>query len=191
MNIENDKNDKLKKDIQELFSKGKFEPEIVEKYYKRLKEGKLTIQENPQSHFCVYFAAYDPKAKEIFIGHHKKSGLWLFNGGHIDEGEIIRETLAREIKEEWGMKANDFEINNPKLLTITEIDNPEKQTCKRHYDIWHFLLINKKSFSPENSKILEEFHEVRWLTPEKAKKIVTDESTIKGIDFISSNLFRN
>jgi 8-oxo-dGTP pyrophosphatase MutT (NUDIX family) len=181
---------RLEKDIRELLNNGKFEPEIVEKYSERLKDGKLTIQENPQSHCCVYFAAYDPKAKEIFIGHHKKSGLWLFNGGHIDEGEIIRETLEREIGEEWGMEAGDFKINNPELLTITEIDNLEKQTCKRHYDIWHFIPVDKKTFSPDNSKILEEFYEVKWLAPEEAKKVVADPNTIKGIDFIKEKMQR-
>jgi 8-oxo-dGTP pyrophosphatase MutT (NUDIX family) len=186
-----EKNKSLENDIRDLLRIGKFEPEMVEKYSARLEEGKLTKEENPQSHFCVYFAAYDPQAKEIFMGHHKKSGLWLFNGGHIDPGEIISESLAREIREEWGMKISDFKIQNPELLTITEIDNLTKQPCRFHFDIWHFIPVDKKTFSPDNLKILEEFHEVQWLSPEEAKKIAVDPNTIKGIAFISSNLFCN
>lgn len=182
---------KLADEIKELLNNQAFDREIVAKYSDRLKEGYLTIQENPKSHFCVYFAAYDPEVKEIFIGHHKKSGLWLFNGGHIDEGEIIRETLEREIGEEWGMKASDFKTKNPELLTITEIDNPAKQTCKRHYDIWHFISVEKNNFNPNPNKLAEEFHEVRWIKSEKAKEMVIDLGTLKGIDFISSNLLCN
>jgi 8-oxo-dGTP pyrophosphatase MutT (NUDIX family) len=186
-----EKNKNLEKDIQELLRVGKFEPEMVEKYSARLKEGSLTKEENPQSHFCVYFAAYDPEVKEIFMGHHKKSGLWLFNGGHIDEGETISESLAREIGEEWGMEIGDFKIQNPELLTITKIDNPTKQTCKLHFDIWHFIPVDKNTFHPDPEKLAEEFHEVQWLSPEEAKKIAVDPNTIKGIAFISSNLFCN
>jgi 8-oxo-dGTP pyrophosphatase MutT (NUDIX family) len=181
----------LENDIRDLLRVGKFEPEMVEKYSARLEEGKLTKEENPQSHFCVYFAAYDPEAEEIYMGHHKKSGLWLFNGGHIDVGETIGETLAREINEEWGLMASDFEIKDPELLTITEIDNPTKQPCKFHFDIWHFIPVKKDIFWPDPAKLAEEFHEIRWLKPDEAKKIALDPNTIKGIEFIARNLFHN
>jgi len=52
---------------------------LAENFLQRIEEGKITRDENPKSHFCIYFAAYDPTAKKVFIGHHKKSGFWLFN----------------------------------------------------------------------------------------------------------------
>ncbi|NTU99338.1 hypothetical protein HGA64_05055, partial [Candidatus Falkowbacteria bacterium] len=56
----------------------KFPKDIVEKFRQRMVDDKLTKQENPQSHFCVYFAACDFDSKQVFMGHHIKSGLWLF-----------------------------------------------------------------------------------------------------------------
>lgn len=157
---------------------------IGKKFLHRLKEGSLTKDENPKSHFCVYFAAYDSKAKQIFIGHHKKSGLWLFNGGHIDKGEIPKEALEREIKEEWDLEMQAKNIGNPLLLTITKINNPAKQPCRAHYDIWYFVSVNKKSFNPSKENLAEEFYNIKWITTSEAKHIVTEINTLKAIKFI-------
>ncbi|MFC1790200.1 NUDIX domain-containing protein [Patescibacteria group bacterium] len=117
---------KLAKKIQTIVSDLKSQP-VSNQFRKRATEGQLTRDENPQTHFCVYFAACDPKAKRVFLGNHKKSGLWLFNGGHIDEGETPNEALAREISEEWGIKTFkpkqkllEEEFSQTSWLTISE-----------------------------------------------------------------------
>ncbi|MFH0969156.1 MAG: NUDIX domain-containing protein [Patescibacteria group bacterium] len=179
----------LKQEIEELIGSRFKSDELASKFIERINQGGLTIEENPESHFCAYFSAYDPDAKQIFIGHHKKSGLWLINGGHIDKGEIIKEALKREIDEEWGLDFDNFNIKKPALLTITEIYNPEKQPCRVHYDIWHFVPVDKNKFNPDASKLSEEFYENKWLSADEAGKITTDPNTIKAIDFIKNNLF--
>jgi 8-oxo-dGTP pyrophosphatase MutT (NUDIX family) len=146
----------------------------------------LTREENPRTHYCVYFAAYDPEAGQIFIGHHKKSSLWLFNGGHIDQGETLEEALLREIGEEWGLGIVIEGIGEPQLLTITEIDNPTKQTCTRHYDVWYFVSVNKDTFAPDEYLLNKEFHSTNWLSPDKARELVTDPSTLEAISLIES-----
>lgn len=145
-------------------------------------DSKLTRDENPKTHFCVYSAAYDPKERLVFIGHHKKSGLWLFNGGHIDKGETPQEALEREIREEWGLEMKAEDIGEPQLLTITEINNPTKQTCTKHYDIWYFVSTSKKNFTPDKDLLGIEFYQARWMRLEEARRVVTDQSTIKALN---------
>ncbi|QQG47323.1 MAG: NUDIX domain-containing protein [Candidatus Woesebacteria bacterium] len=158
--------------------------EIKQEYLRRLTEGLLTRDENPQTHYCVYFAGFSPEDREVFIGHHKKSGLWLFNGGHIDKGETPTEALRREIGEEWGNpNMPEDAVGKPELLTITKIDNP-KQTCKTHYDIWHFIWLDKNTFNPDPEKLAKEFHETRWITLDEAKKLITDPSTLEAIEYL-------
>jgi 8-oxo-dGTP pyrophosphatase MutT (NUDIX family) len=175
--------ERLKQNLFDLCD-NQTESEIVSLFRKRIRTGDLTIQENPESHFCVYFAAFDSSAKKVFIGHHKKSGLWLFNGGHIDKGEGIYEALGREIGEEWGLQVGNFDIKKPELLTITEINNPSKQTCKRHYDIWFFIDVKQDEFNPDKSRVLEEFHQVGWKSYEEAKSLVKEKNTLAGIEFV-------
>lgn len=180
---------KLEVELKEIIERKFFDVEISKRFIDRLEQGALTKDENPVSHFCVYFSAYDPKAKEIFIGHHKKSGLWLANGGHIDKDETLQETLRREIDEEWGLDYESLDVSEPQLLTIADIYNPEKQSCRSHYDIWHFVRVDKNTFSPDNEKLTEEFHENRWSNLEEARKLIKDATSNKAMDFIENNLF--
>ena len=160
--------------------------EDLHRFYMRMEEGSLTRDENPYNHFCVYFAAYDPNAKEVFIGYHKKSGLWLFNGGHIDLGETPRQATIREIGEEWGNV--DYELPDlPNLLTITEIDNG-KILCRLHWDIWYFIKLDKNFFFPDNDMLIKEFYENGWYTFDAAENLITGLSTLKAIDLMRTKI---
>lgn len=160
-----------------------------ELFLQRLSEGLLTRDENPQSHLCVYFAAVDPAKKEIFIGHHKKADLWLFNGGHIDLGETPSEAFFREISEEWGdldeIGLSNLSLPNPGLLTITHIDS-EVRPCRTHYDIWHFVNVDKDSFQPKPEKLAEEFYEAKWIPLAGAQSLVTDPATLEAIEYLQT-----
>ena len=154
---------------------------VAAEFINRAKEGRLTRDENPYTHFCVYFAAYDPDNKSVFVGHHKKSGLWLFNGGHIDRGETTEEALSREMGEEWGVNVDLQSIGEPKLITITEIDNPAKETCTRHYDIWYFVPVSNNDFAPDQERLNTEFYTTGWRSIEQARGLITDASTLKAL----------
>ncbi|MBU1104604.1 NUDIX domain-containing protein [Candidatus Parcubacteria bacterium] len=172
---------RLKTYLQKLAGQVTSEDGIKTRFSKRAEEGALTRDENPITHFCVYFAAYDPKSQQVFIGHHKKSGLWLFNGGHIDKGEMPLEALEREVREEWGKNTQLNGNYEPSLLTITEIDNPAKQKCRLHYDIWYFIPLNKDSFAPEETLLEKEFHQTGWKTVSEARQLITDTNTLLAL----------
>ena len=180
----------LTKELSNFLSKQPLS-EIISKFSERLPLGKLTKFENPESHFCVYFAAYDAKSKQVFIGHHKKSGLWLFNGGHIDPNENIKQCIIREIGEEWGLDGNEFEIKSPEFFTITEINNPTKQPCKFHFDLWCFINTEKEKFNPKEANLLEEFYEAGWKELDEARNLIKDKNTLSAVDYLEKNLFQN
>jgi len=179
--------ERLTESLQEMVVSSIYAGEgVVGKYIERLKQGKLTKEEDPKSHFCSFFIAYDKKAEQVYLGHHKKSNSWLCNGGHIDKGELPNESVAREANEEWGIQVND--IGSPKLLTITLIDN-DRQPCKTHYDLWYFLPLQKDGFHPDRKLEEKEFYETRWLSIEEAKSLVTIPSVIDGLSFIENEIF--
>lgn len=172
---------KLDQQLEALTAKLSYNPAVAKRYLERLREGRLTRDENPTSHFCVYFAAFDPKIKEVFIGHHKKANLWLFSGGHIDQDELIEEAVSREIWEEWGQRIPTSDIPRPSLLTITDVVTPNV-VCKTHFDIWHFFPVEKENFFVDDEKLLDEFHETGWKTFESARRLVMDSSTVVALD---------
>lgn len=173
---------KLDYQLETLVANLLHRPNLAKHYQERLREGFLTRDENPESHFCVYFAAVDPKHKEVFIGHHKKANLWLFTGGHIDRGETLEEAVSREIWEEWGQRIASGDIPQPSLLTITRW--MKSTSCKTHFDIWHFFPAEKERFRVDQSKISEEFHEIGWHRIEDILEKLTDPSTVTAIHHI-------
>lgn len=159
-------------------------PVIKQKFLERIDAGKLTRIDNPTSHLCVYFAAYDPSDRSVFIGHHKKSGLWLFNGGHMDPGESPMDTVVREADEEWGLIIEPGALSYQKLITITRIEHPEIITCEWHYDLWHFLPVKRNHFHPRHKNLMAEFHSYGWKSYDDAARLLTSEPTKEALIYL-------
>lgn len=174
-------NNSLQSNLQRLVRAAKLNDILQQQFLSRIKQASLTRDENPTSHLCVYFAAYNPIQKLVFIGRHIKSGLWLFNGGHIDKDESLENALYREMDEEWGLKKK-IDIDSPSLFTLTKIENPKKQICEWHYDIWYFIPFSKNSFSPSIHLLSKEFFEWGWKSIDEAKLLAKDRATLIGIE---------
>jgi len=174
----------LASEIKLIISGGIAQKPVLLRFTERLNERGLTRDENPVTHFCAYFLPYNKEVKKIFIIHHKKSGLWLSPGGHIDKGENLMATLNREIHEELGITNKIMEPIQPFLLTITPISN-EVQPCKEHLDIWYRVPMteNEMNVSPE------EFYESRWVALSEARKLITDPATIEALERMEEVLF--
>jgi 8-oxo-dGTP pyrophosphatase MutT (NUDIX family) len=154
------------------------------RFKQRLRDGLLTRDENLVSHFCIYFLPYNPKTRQVFIVHHKKSGFWLSPGGHIDKEELLLDALNREIKEELGVENYFSDLPKPLLITIAPIKNIGR-SCKEHLDIWFLLETDGANFNLNP----EEFHETKWLTLSEAKNIITEHENLRAIEEISSMYF--
>ncbi|MEI6499241.1 MAG: NUDIX domain-containing protein [bacterium] len=154
---------------------------IKTQFAKRISEGAITRDENPSTHLCVYFAAFDPVNKQVFIGHHKKANQWLFNGGHVDLGELPIDTLKRETGEEWGNGTHLQSTYQPEFLTITKINNILAGKCQLHYDIWYFIPLDMSIFNPDPELTVKEFYEMGWKSITTARKLVTDPNNLAAL----------
>lgn len=159
-----------------------FGENIYNDYIQRLVDGLPTRDENSQTHFCVYFLPYNQKEKKVFIVLHKKSGLWISPGGHIDKGETLFEALNREIDEELGVKDFFKEEPLPFLFTTTPIEN-KIQPCKKHYDVWYLVPTDGSDFNVDP----QEFLDTKWLTLTEAKELMKDPANIKAIEILENN----
>lgn len=173
----------LPNQLQSIVIKTPCEERVKNQFAKRLKEDDFTKDENINSHFCAYFAAYDAKRRKVFIGHHKKSGLWLFNGGHIDKGESLNKSIEREMEEEWGDNYVFSKLPEPSLLTITEI-NEEEVSCKIHYDIWYFIPLDSETFIPNGNDMEKEFFETGWKTIVESRELVKQANTLLALKVV-------
>jgi len=146
----------------------------------KIGQGNLTRDEDAENHFCVYFLPYNADTKEVFLVHHKKSGLWLSPGGHIDKNEELLEALNREIEEELGVKRWFPALPPPFTLSITPIDNRPIQTCRMHYDVWYLVATDGSNFLVNP----EEFHKTQWMAFDKAEQLAKDPATLRTLKIL-------
>ncbi len=151
------------------------------RYRERLSQPFLVRTENQLSHFATYFVPFNPETKQVLLGHHKKAGLWLFPGGHIDPAELVLDTVLREIAEELGIVPDRQMVSGPFLATITDIDNPP-QVCRCHFDLWHLFKTDGSGFQVDQ----REYYDSAWLSLEDARCRVTDPNNLLAIDHLSA-----
>ena len=161
---------------------------LEEEFISRINQRKISRDENITSHICCFFGAVDKKSKQVFIGSHKKSGLWLFNGGHLDKNELPQETVVREMGEEWGYVPVSEKELKPEHLTIVNFEN-HVQACKKHFDIWFFILVDKNNFTPDKSLLSLEFHEIKWVDLKEAKKLCHGQYSMTALEYIEKKYF--
>ncbi len=156
--------------------------ETYEKYVRRSEEGALTRDENAQSHICVYFLPIDSESRKVFMILHKKAGMWLSPGGHVDAGETLLQALNREMGEELGTKNASSVDQKPFLLTMTPIDNIV-QPCKLHFDVWFAVHTDGKDFAVDPT----EFLDAKWLSIAEAMERVVDPANLRALRIIGQS----
>ncbi|MGH3875049.1 MAG: NUDIX hydrolase [Pseudonocardiaceae bacterium] len=112
----------------------------------------------PDKHLCVYFALFDDARRSVLLVDHVKAGLWLFPGGHVDDGEDPRTTVLREAAEELRI---DGEFHSrfgdePLFLTVTKTRGEHSHT---DVSFW-FVLAADQDMQIEADP--REANEVRW-----------------------------
>ncbi len=133
----------------------------------------------PDPHLVAYFLLLDTKKNKILLTDHKKSGLWLPPGGHVELNEHPTETVKREIIEELGIEARFF-INDPIFLTVTKTVG--KTAGHTDISLWYIL---KGSSAAKYSFNKEEFFQVRWFSFGKIPFNKTDPHLKRFIDKLS------
>ncbi|MQY29210.1 NUDIX domain-containing protein [Nocardia aurantia] len=83
----------------------------------------------PATHLVAYVVLVDPVDRGVFLGVHRKSGLHLPMGGHVDPGEPPPAAARREALEELGIHP-EFDVvgDGPLLLTVTPVTLPQPHT---------------------------------------------------------------
>lgn len=162
---------------------------LKEIYRQRVERGRLTRQEDPRSHFAVFFMAYDPDMGLVYVGFHKKANQWIPNGGHIEGDELPHETVNREVHEEWGRRVNITAATSPFAISFTPIKN-RWQSCKEHFDIWYILRTSSTKFDPDKVQMLREFYEANWKTLSEAQRIIVHVPTLGVLEKLARSTFK-
>ena len=117
----------------------------------------------PSPHLVAYFLLRDETDGSVLLVDHRKAGMWLPSGGHVEPGEHPVATVRREMVEELGVPAvfSPRFGERPAFLTVTgTVGRP----AERHTDVslWFVLAGSRdQKLVPDTG----EFRGVRWWTP--------------------------
>ena len=136
--------------------------------------------DSPAKHLVSYFLLVDIEAEEALLVNHRKAGLWLPPGGHVEPNEHPFQTVKREIQEELGIEA-DFISEDPLFLTVTETVG----LTAGHTDVslWYILEGNKSKKLDFDE---EEFFGIQWFTYDKIPFDASDPHMKRFMKKISS-----
>ena len=124
---------------------------------------------------------------EVVLVSRKKGKIWCLPKGRIEEGESLKETAIREVKEETGLRG---EIVNKVDDIIYWYSNKDRQgeLIKIFKRVYFFLL---KYVEGETKVHDHEVENVQWFDIKKARKILTyktEQDVMKKAEKILKNL---
>lgn len=117
----------------------------------------------PPMHLVAYFVVLDERHGRLLLVAHRKAGLWLPTGGHVEPGEDPWATVVRECDEELRIPAVAAAVagERPFFLTVTRTRGEGEHT---DVSLWYVLSSDTADVTSYDE---EEFTEIRWLTPEE------------------------
>jgi 8-oxo-dGTP diphosphatase len=117
----------------------------------------------PPKHLVCYFVPVNETGTSGLLGAHRKAGLWLPPGGHVEAGEDPRQTVLREAEEELGIHATFHPLagESPFFLTVT----PTNETSS-HLDVslWFLIAVGRDDELHPDPR---EYTGVRWFVIER------------------------
>ena len=124
---------------------------------------------------------------EILMIKHKKLGVWLPPGGHIDENELPCKAVLREIYEETGItaevlsaacdlgiSADSCELPLPMQILLEDI---EGTGLHNHIDMIYLCVTKDTTLMPQNCEI----DNIGWFTPMEALNLDTFDNVRNSI----------
>ncbi|MFE7313960.1 NUDIX hydrolase [Streptomyces sp. NPDC057555] len=120
----------------------------------------------PAMHLVSYFVVLDDTRDQLLLVAHRKAGLWLPAGGHVEAGEDPWAAVVRECREELGIQAMASPISGelPLFLTVTETRGQGTHT---DVSLWYLLTADADTITSYDQ---DEFNAIRWLTDEQVLK---------------------
>jgi len=119
------------------------------------------------------------KGDKVLLVEHKKLGVWLYPGGHIEQGETPEEALYREVKEETGLDVSIVDkrdlslgtdsvvvLHTPYVILCELIDIPNDKHY--HIDMVYLCKVNEGADLKFDEK---ESNNIGWFSQEEIGKL--------------------
>ncbi|MEP7166927.1 MAG: NUDIX domain-containing protein [Candidatus Woesebacteria bacterium] len=156
------------------------------------------ILSNIQAKRCHTATAWTLYQGKTLLIKHKKLGIWLAPGGHVENNELPHLAAAREFEEESGVKvqvvsAFPVEMSGkvseylplPFYCNLHEVNKPRGNSfCEQHYSWGYFVKVLDTSGFNENDEGVEG---VGWFTQQEMKALETTDDIRNEAAYVFSH----
>jgi 8-oxo-dGTP pyrophosphatase MutT (NUDIX family) len=144
----------------------------------------------PARNYCFVATGYLVRDGKTLLLKHKKLGLWLPPGGHIEPGETTDQAVLREVLEETGLEADFITPPRAPVLSggrVESLHEPQRVQIEEipghnhHIDFIYYL----RAQAGEHAHRPDESDDIRWHShDELGLPHVPDEIRESGRDAI-------
>jgi len=128
-------------------------------------------------HFTASAFVLSPDRSELLLIHHRKLGLWLQPGGHVEPGdEGVLEAARREVLEEVGIAALELEREGLFDVDVHAIPARKEALAHEHFDVRFLFRAPSRDFAA-SSEVLS----ARWVPLDAIERSGTDESVLRAV----------
>jgi len=130
------------------------------------------------NHFGATGVVFNPQGRVLMVLH-KKLGVWLPPGGHVEENELPDDACLREIFEETGIRAK---LRHPSRLDLTDgharelatpvavlLEDIEGNGMHNHIDLVYVCEAEEGKLTPDSREVKD----VRWFSVEEVMGLDT------------------
>ena len=131
-------------------------------------------------HFTASAFVLSPDRRDLVLIHHKKLGIWVQPGGHVEPSDPDLVSAAqREVSEEVGLSELELLRNgvSPVFdLDIHVIPARKRDPAHEHFDV-RFAFVAKTRELVHSAEVLD----LRWVPLDDVQSIATDESVLRAV----------
>ncbi len=157
----------------------------------------MTLSDKPAKR-CLTVVAWTIHEGKTLLVKHKKLGIWLAPGGHVEENELPQHAAEREFFEETGVKVKVISPKDVPVGTTSEylpppfamnlhwINKPSttRGFCEQHYTLNFFVeVIDASAFARQE----DETDDIGWFTLEEVQKLETTDDIKREADYAFSH----
>lgn len=131
-------------------------------------------------HFTASAFVLSPACDELFLIHHKKLGIWVQPGGHVEPSDPdLLAAARREVAEEVGLLDAELALGVEGLFDVDIHPIPARrdEPAHEHFDV-RFVF---RAPSREAVQATDEVKAGRWLPLEGVMSVDTDESVARAV----------
>ena len=128
---------------------------------------------------------------KVLLHLHKKLGIWIPVGGHIDRDELPQETALREVKEESGLTVSLYNPDQQidmgdvkQLIRPAHILLENINQFHQHIDFIYYAKSDSDILAPQDGETTN----LKWFTAEEINKLEGAPKNVKALALEAINL---